>query len=171
LGHPSKFQRVSRLAFVIAATSLTGGQPNFARCLVVSCVGILRIHFRALFPLTQFQFTSKSCVLLYWPRYCTALQQRTSAKLRRGTRNGITEISQRAPRIFGWAAITLGVGPHSSFLSTVYWFRSLILLSVHSSTAILSLHAVNEEICSFSTPRIKGSHYTLAFSFANCIAE
>ena len=94
-----------------------------------------------------------------------------SQTLRCGTRNGITELLQRAPPVFGRAAITLGISPHSSFLSTVYWFRSLILLSVHSSTAILSLHAVNEEICSFSTPRIKGSHYTLAFSFANCIAE
>ena len=36
LGHPSKFQRVSRLAFVTAATSFTGGQPNFVRCLAVS---------------------------------------------------------------------------------------------------------------------------------------
>jgi len=33
----------------------------------------------------------------------------------RGTRNGITEVSQRAPTIFGWAAITLGISPHSSF--------------------------------------------------------
>jgi len=36
LGHPSKFQRVSRLGSVTAATSLTGGQPNFARRLAVS---------------------------------------------------------------------------------------------------------------------------------------
>jgi len=28
LGHPSKFQRVSRLGFVTAPTSLNGGQPN-----------------------------------------------------------------------------------------------------------------------------------------------
>jgi len=33
---------------------------------------------------------------------------------RRCTRNGITELSQTAPPIFGWAAITLGIGPHSS---------------------------------------------------------
>jgi len=32
----------------------------------------------------------------------------------RGTRNGITELSQRTPPIFGWAAIILGIGPHSS---------------------------------------------------------
>jgi len=50
LGHPSKFQRVSRLAFLTAATSLTGGQPNFARCLVVSWAGTLYIHFRRLLP-------------------------------------------------------------------------------------------------------------------------
>ena len=41
LGHPCKFQRVSRLAFVTAATSLTGGQPNFARCMAVSWPGTL----------------------------------------------------------------------------------------------------------------------------------
>jgi len=29
-----------------------------------------------------------------------------------GARNGITELSQMAPPIFGWAAITLGIGPH-----------------------------------------------------------
>jgi len=51
LGDPSKFQRVLHLAFITAATSLTGGQPNFARCLAVSCVGT---HFRGLLPLTEF---------------------------------------------------------------------------------------------------------------------
>jgi len=29
LGHPSKFQRVSRLGFITVPTSLNGGQPNF----------------------------------------------------------------------------------------------------------------------------------------------
>ena len=67
---------------------------NFARC---------KVHF-----------ASKSCLLLYWQRYCAALHQRASAKLRHGTRNGITGLSQKASPIFGWAAITLGIGPHSS---------------------------------------------------------
>jgi len=31
-----------------------------------------------------------------------------------GTRNGIMELSQRAPPIFSRAAITFGIGPHSS---------------------------------------------------------
>jgi len=46
LEHPSKFQLVSRLGFITAATSLTGGQPNFAQCLAVSWAGTLYIHFR-----------------------------------------------------------------------------------------------------------------------------
>ena len=50
LGHPSKFQRVSRLGLVTAATTLTGGQPNFARCLAVSWAGTVYIHFRGLLP-------------------------------------------------------------------------------------------------------------------------
>jgi len=51
-GTPANFNefRILRLAFVTAATSLTGGQPNFARCLAVSCAGTLYIHFPGLFP-------------------------------------------------------------------------------------------------------------------------
>jgi len=46
LGHPSKFQRVYHLGFVTAATSLTGGHPDFARCLANCWAGTLYIHFR-----------------------------------------------------------------------------------------------------------------------------
>jgi len=35
-----------------------------------------------------------------------------SQTLRRSTRNGITKLSQTAPPIFGWAAMTWGIGPH-----------------------------------------------------------
>jgi len=38
--------------------------------------------------------------------------------LRRGTRNGIVELSQRVPPIFGWAATTFDIGPHSSLYGT-----------------------------------------------------
>jgi len=41
LRHHSKFQRVSRFGSVSAATSLTWGQPNFARCLAVSWAATL----------------------------------------------------------------------------------------------------------------------------------
>jgi len=39
-----------------------------------------------------------------------------SQTLWHGTRNGITELSQRTPPIFGRAAITLGISPHASFV-------------------------------------------------------
>jgi len=41
LGQPSKFQRVLHVGFITAATTLTGGQPNFARFLAVSLAGTL----------------------------------------------------------------------------------------------------------------------------------
>ena len=46
--------------------------------------------------------------LASWQRYCTAFQQWASAKL--------SGVEQRAPPIFGRAAITLGIGPHSSLV-------------------------------------------------------
>jgi len=66
LRHPSKFQRVSRPGFVTAATSLTGGQPNFARCLAVSWAATLYTFSGALAPCRNFarckiHFASKSC--------------------------------------------------------------------------------------------------------------
>jgi len=54
-GHPSKFQLVSRVGFVSAATSLNGGRPNFARYLSVSCAGTLYIHLGALAQFCQVQ--------------------------------------------------------------------------------------------------------------------
>jgi len=90
LGHTSKFQRVSRVGFVTAGTSLTGGQPNFARCLAVSWAATLHIHFRGLLlpdrilPGAKFT-TSKSCILVSYIGTVTArhsaLLQRASAKL------------------------------------------------------------------------------------------
>ena len=61
-----------------------------APCLAISCAGTLYIHFRGLLPhdgiLPGAKFTlrpsrTKSCVLMYWQRYCTALEHRASAKL------------------------------------------------------------------------------------------
>jgi len=111
LEHPSKFQRVSSLGFVTAATSLTGGQPNSARCLAVSCAGTP--HFRGLLiaPWSNFYHVQNSlCVQILRSPILAALLHGTpaagSAKL--------CGVEQRAPPIFGRAAITLGIGPHST---------------------------------------------------------
>jgi len=78
------------------------------------------IHFQGLCPRTEFcQVQASICVQVLRSPILTALPHDTrplgvSQTLQRGTRNGIMELSQTAPPIFGWAAITLGVGPHSS---------------------------------------------------------
>ena len=71
-------------------------------------------------PLIEFCSMQNSLyVHLLRSRILAALPHGTPAAgvsqiLRRGTRNGISEPSQRAPPIFGRAAITMGIGPHSS---------------------------------------------------------
>jgi len=115
---------VLRLAFVTAVTSLTLGQPKFARCLAVLCAGELYICiFGGSCPLTEFCPLQNSLFVqvLRSPMlagYCTALQQRSSAELCGVVQEmelGTFTEQQRAPPIFDWAAITLGIGQHSSF--------------------------------------------------------
>jgi len=144
-GHPSKFQRVWRLAFIIATTSLTGGQPNFARCLDVICAGTLYniiIHFRGLLPpdgiLPDAKFT---LVQVLRSLILAALLHGTPAagdsqSLRCGTRNGISGLSQRVPPTFGWASITLG--PHSSYSLQFIWW----MLTPLRPNRCVPLHAV-----------------------------
>ena len=119
LGHPCKFQRVSLRGSVTASKLLNGGQQNFAVCLAVSWAGTLYMHFGGCCPLTEF------CVQVLRSLILAALLHGTPAAsaiqtLCRGTRNGITELSQRALPIFGWATITLGIGLHSSLLSIFF---------------------------------------------------
>jgi len=72
--------------------------------------------YQANFDRCKIHFASKSFVL-YWQRYCTALEQWVSAKL--------CGVQQRAPRIFG-RAITLGIGPHSSYVLSLTTFFFII---------------------------------------------
>jgi len=80
------------------------------------------IHFRGILPAdgilpgANLIFASKSCVLLYWQHYCTALDHWASAKLCCMVQGmELLELSEMAPPIFGWAAITLDIGPYSSY--------------------------------------------------------
>jgi len=71
---------------------------------------------------TEFCYVQNSlCVQVLHSPISAALLHGTPAAgvgdiFRRRIKNGITELSQTAPPIFGWAAITLGIGPHSSTL-------------------------------------------------------
>jgi len=53
-----------------------------------------------------------------WQHYCTAVNYWASAKL--------CGVEQRAPSMFGRAAITLGIGPHSSSIFLLFLFARLI---------------------------------------------
>ena len=83
-----------------------------------------------IFATCKIQFASTVQVLR--SRILAALLHGTPAAglsqtLRRGTKNGIsfTELSQRAPPTFRWAAITFGIGPHSSCTFIVIHWSSL----------------------------------------------
>ena len=125
-GHPSKFQQGSRLAFVTAATSLTAGQPNFARCLAVCWAGLLCIYFRGLLPhnrnLPGAKFTLRPSLAFSCSGYCTALEQWAWAKLC-GIVQGMelwkvcsSSFSTHGATYILTAAITLGINPNSSSL-------------------------------------------------------
>jgi len=113
LGHPSKFQRASRLGFITAATSLNGGQPNFARCLAVSCTGTLYIQFRGLLPPNGI---SLRAILTLRPNLAFSYIGSVTAPHSSSGRQLNCGVQQRAPPTFGRAAIALGIGPHSSFV-------------------------------------------------------
>ena len=58
----------------------------------------------------------------------------------RGTRNGITELSQRAPPVFGWVTITLGIG-HILVMTAVRPYLTCIGPKLHS--VVLDFHIVS----------------------------
>jgi len=83
--------------------------------------GTLCVHFLELLPLTEFCPMQNSlcvqvlcCPILPAVLHGTRRAAAVSQTLWRGTRNGITELSQRTPPMFGWATITLSIGPHFS---------------------------------------------------------
>jgi len=125
LGHLSKFQQVSRLDFVTASTTVNVGKPNFARCLAVFWASTLCIHFVGSSPLPEFcqaeiHFASTSCVLLYWQwvssKLCGVVQGTELRNFRSWSFS--TQGATCIPR----AAITVDIGPHSSFLFCTLYF-------------------------------------------------
>ena len=89
-------------------------------------IGTLYIHFwgllhpNGILPAAKIHFASKSCILLYWQRYCTALEYSASAK-RCHVVQGMELWNFRSSSFWTLgttgiprAAITLGIGPHSS---------------------------------------------------------
>jgi len=105
LGHHSKFQPVSRLGVTTAPTLLIGGQPNFALCLAISWAGTLYKHFLGLLA----KFTLRSRLAFSYIGSSSAHQPNFVAWYKEWNYRTFAE---GATYIFGWAAITLGIGPH-----------------------------------------------------------
>jgi len=129
LGHPSKFQRVSHLGFVTAPMSLNRRQQNFADVWPSPEL----VHYTYIFGdscslLEFYEVQNSLCIQALRSPILAAVLHGTRAAavsqiLCHGTRNGITELSQRAPPIFDWVAITLGIGPHSSSNFYFAWYN------------------------------------------------
>jgi len=111
LGHPSKFQWFSRRGFITAPTSLNGGRSNFARVLAVCWAGTLYIHFRRHLPLSGILLRA---VFTLHPSLAFSYIGRVTAWHVSSRHQPNCCVQQRAPSVFGRAAITLGISPHSS---------------------------------------------------------
>ena len=148
LGHPSKFQRVLRLGFLLqrqrsaeANQTLHHVWPSPA---LVHYIYTLFGGFCLLMEFCQVQ-TSLCVQVLRSPILAALLHDSrpvgVSQALQCGTRNGIMELLQTAPPIFGWAAITLGMGPHSSFFYICKmrnrWYTPLCILFLACCTYYL----------------------------------
>ena len=140
-GTPANFN-----AFRVLPSSLQrrrSPEPNQSLHDVWPSPGLVQyiIHFLGILPLREFFPVQNSLyVQVLRSPTLTALLHGTPAAgvsqtLRCGTRNGITQLSQRVPPIFGRAAITLGIGPHSCC-----FFKCTIKVKwsyVHSSMVML----------------------------------
>ena len=110
--------------------------------------GTLYIHFRGLLPRNGILPRAKfALVQILRSPVLAALLHGTRAvgvseSLRRRKRNGITELLQRAPPIFGWATITLGIGVHSSYILScpqTCWKIQDLNVGYHSARIVVYL--------------------------------
>jgi len=112
LGHPSKFQRVSHLSFITAAMSLTRGQLNFApmfgRLLCWYRINIFSVPLvrNGILPCAIFALCTNLAL-----SYIGSITVWHSSS---GHQPNFVALNKRATPIFGRAANTLGIGPHSS---------------------------------------------------------
>jgi len=154
-GTPANFNEFRVLASLLHQRRATEINQT-ARCLAVSWAGTLYIHFGGSCPLTELCHVQSSLCVKVLPSTILAalgLLHGTRAvgvgqTLWHGTRNGITELSQMAPPIFGWAAITLGIGPHST---------PCYSLDIHNSITIIFGRRVTEKVRNQKMPRFPTS--------------
>jgi len=93
-------------------------RPGLRNIVNVRTIRLLQNHPRKALckiktPLWSAESTSAHISPYDWSRWASAAGRRLR-RLRAAATCGITELSERAPPIFGWAAITLGISAHSS---------------------------------------------------------
>jgi len=123
-GNPANFNRFCVLASLLQRRR-SPRPTKLCMMFAVSWAGTLNIHFGGLLPpdgiLPHAKFTLRPSLAFSYIGSVTGTARHSSSRRQLNlaawyTRNGITEPSQRAPPVFGWAVITLGIGPHSSIL-------------------------------------------------------
>jgi len=125
LGHPQQIS-TGFVSWLCYCSDVVHQRPTKLCTMFGRLLGCYTIYtfFGGSCPLREFCHVQTSlCVQVLRSLILAALLHSTrpvsaSQTLRRGTRNG--KLSQTAPPIFGWAAITLGIGPHSSFFTHVH---------------------------------------------------
>ena len=122
LGHTSKLQPISRLGSWLCYCTDEAQRRSTKLCRMSGRLqGWYTIHtFFGFCPSNGILLQNLLCVHILRSTILAALLHGTRAAavsqtFWHGTRNGIMELSQRAPPIFGWAAFTLGISPHSSY--------------------------------------------------------
>jgi len=131
-GTPANFNRFHVLAWLLhQRRSMEVNQTLhdvWLSSVLVYCIYVLEGSC----PLTEFcQLQNSLCVQLLRSPVLALLLHGTrivgiSQSLRCGTRNGITELSQRAPPIVVRVAITLGIGRYSSLFFCLFLFVTQI---------------------------------------------
>jgi len=113
------------------------------------------IHFERLLPPNGILLNSFCVQVLRSPILAALLHSTRAAAMSQslwhGTRNGSTEFSERVPDIFGWMAITLGIGPQSSYYYVLIQFFTFIFncslhqwqKNTHQEKLIVRISAVN----------------------------
>jgi len=136
---------------VLASLLQRRHSPEANQTLYVSWAATLHTFLGDLAPngiLPRAKFTLCPSLVFAWIGNVTAWHSSRGhhQTLWRGTRNGIMELLQRAPPIFGRAAITLGIGPHSS---SSLLFKSIPQYIPRATASRLVLHKSNHKLVSY----------------------
>ena len=152
----------------------SGPEVNKAGCLAVTWATTLYIHFGViLLPNQILPLQNSLCVQVLCSPILPALLQGTlaaavSQTLWRGTWTGITELSQKAPPIFGWVAITSFLWSPMEYGRPSYFHAVIMVALCHRADHYIFILFLSSSF--FSSPNLSGRildvYHTLAHGVA-----